>query len=168
MKTRWVVCVLALAMMSPGATTSGERELAGTAEATASGSCAFYRTSFVTAEESGPIPFTTSSSFVVVPDMSISFTIGRFWGPTCVKVDFSGSAAALEGGVLVVRAVLDGTVVGRPGIMTFSSDELMGSHAASFVFTNVAPGPHVVDIRWRSVFEDPVQIAQRAMFVHYR
>ncbi len=100
--------------------------------------------------------FTSSSSFVDVPNSTVTFGQG---GTTsgCVIVTFTAEAFAPGNRLLQVRAILENSVVAAPGNVQFSGDDdeegddrWARSHAFTFIFPSVAPGLHNVRMQFRS------------------
>jgi hypothetical protein len=89
---------------------------------------------------------------VNLPGGTVTFTAGR--NSQCVVVNFSSMSNTTPGDLLMVRAVLDGSVVGTPAETQFDTDSpgFSRTHAAQFVFPSVAQGPHTVRIQFRSFF----------------
>jgi hypothetical protein len=100
---------------------------------------------------------TTSSSYVNVPNTSISFLQGGS-GNGCVIVTFSAESWAEYGRLIFVRARLDDAITAAPGAVQFSGDDdedgdgrWARSRAFTFVFPAVPPGAHFVRMEYRSV-----------------
>ena len=100
--------------------------------------------------------FTSSSSFVDVPNSTVTFGQG---GTTsgCVIVTFTAEAFAPSERLLQIRAILENSVVAAPGNVQFSGDDdedsngrWARSHAFTFIFPSVAPGLHNVRMQFRS------------------
>lgn len=143
-----------------------------TADLAVSGTCRATTISFVTGETTGES--TTSTTFVDVPDMSVSFDIGGA-ANGCVKVEFSAYVFAASGRLIIVRALLDGATAGSPSQVQFSGDDdenadgkWARSHAFNFAFPNVAPGTHTITIQWLSFDGGTVFMHRRSMFVHHK
>jgi hypothetical protein len=68
-----------------------------------------------------------------------------------------------------VRAVIDGTVEAVPGPVYFTQDdERPRSHAFNFMFPNVEPGPHRVEVQFRSSgAPGAVRVGMRTTMVQY-
>ena len=140
------------------------------------GTCIVKKVSFATSETLGLS--TTSTSFVNIPGMSVSFLMGGV-NPSCVKVQFSAfTFAATEpvaNQLLMVRALLDGATVGSPSEVQFSGDDdedadsnWARSHAINFAFKNVTPGVHTITIQFRSFSGGSVFVHRPSMFVNHR
>lgn len=128
-----------------------------TPELITTGTCAATKkTSFATNDINASTALTTFSD---IPGMVVSFVIPGV-AFTCFTVDYSAQAFAPGGsaGLMMVRAVLDGVVVGTPGEYQFvggisaANDVYSDSYSNQWVFTNVAPGFHTVRIQFRSFF----------------
>jgi len=100
--------------------------------------------------------FTSSTGFVNIPNSVVSFAQG---GTTndCVIVTFTAEAIAPANRLMLVRSVLDSSVVAAPGGVQFTGDNdedfdgrWARSHAFTFVFPSVAPGLHNVKMQFRS------------------
>jgi hypothetical protein len=138
------------------------------------GGCPLTRMNFAasTLDGSG----TTSTSFVDVPEASLTF----FQGGTlsnCVIVNFSAMsfASTASTALVLVRAVLDGVVVAIPPETQFSGDDdedadfrWSRSHDYNFVFPRVAPGSHTVTMQFRSSDGGQVFINRHTMVVYHR
>lgn len=120
---------------------------------------------------------TASTAFVAIPDMSVTFVIPGFIN-VCLTVDYSGMTFAPSGalsGLMMVRSVLDGFVIGQPGEVQLDGDtdedadgQWARSHNHQWVFTNVAPGVHTVTMQNRSFFGSTVFTHARTMTVHHK
>lgn len=100
--------------------------------------------------------FTSSSSFVNVPNAGVSFSQGGT-GSGCVIVTFTAEAFAPGGRLLQVRARLDDSVTAAPETVFLSGDDdedgdgrWARSRAFTFIFPSVAPGSHFVRMQFRS------------------
>src|SRR6185312_1195308 len=94
-----------------------------------------------------------SSTFALVQQSGISFRQG---GNTagCVTLSVSAEVTAPGGSAMEMRAVLDSGVEASPGPVLFTEeDNAFHSRAFTFLFTNVAPGAHRVDIQFRNAGE---------------
>jgi hypothetical protein len=69
----------------------------------------------------------------------------------------------------MLRARLDGTAVALPHSVQFSSDDpgLYRTSTVIFIFPNVAPGPHTVELQFRSANGTQVEIGVRNTVVHF-
>ncbi len=99
---------------------------------------------------------TASNSFVNVPNTGVSFTQGGS-SSGCVIVSFSAEAFAPNGRAILLQARMDGSSTASPGVIQLSGDDdengndkWARSHTFNFAFLSVAPGAHVVTIRYRS------------------
>jgi hypothetical protein len=116
---------------------------------------------------------TISTTFVDVPGMSVTFTLGR--GSNCVKIEYSAMVfAATNAALMNVQAVITGGTC-SPGDVQFSGDDdedgngkWARSHAFNFVCTGLAQGVHTAKIQFRSFFGDSVTTHKRSMFVHHK
>lgn len=93
---------------------------------------------------------TTSTTHVDIPGATVPFAVSSRGGRKCVSVVFTSMAWA-PGGLVYVRALLDGTP-GDPVETQFEADSgaFAISHAMTFVFNAVAPGPHTIQMQFRS------------------
>jgi hypothetical protein len=68
-----------------------------------------------------------------------------------------------------VRAVIDDSIEAVPGPVYFAqADDVLRSHAFNFLFPNVAPGPHRVEVQFRSTGEPgTVRVGMRTTMVQY-
>jgi hypothetical protein len=154
---------------------SGSNGLAERAapQAAETGECNAQRVSFTASTLTNSA--TTSTSFVDVPEGSVSFT-QHGTSSDCVVVYFTAqSFAPASRGLLMVRAVLDGGTVLSPGQQQFSGDDdedfdgrWARSHAFSWAVNNVAPGAHKIQIQFRSFYGDKVFVHQHTTTVHHR
>jgi hypothetical protein len=116
---------------------------------------------------------TSSTTFVDVPGMSVTFNLGR--GSNCVKIEYSAYVfAAVNAALMNVQAVMDG-VACSPADVQFSGDDdenangsWARSHAFNFVCTGLAQGIHTAKIQWRSFFGDTIFTHKRSMYVHHK
>ena len=92
---------------------------------------------------------TTAKSFVTVPQMSRTFTVG--W-PGSVLVTFTGSAS-LTGqtfGTGYVRLTID-NVEQDPGKLPYvEAGEVSEAHAFTWQSKPLAPGSHTARVQWRA------------------
>jgi hypothetical protein len=111
---------------------------------------------------------TSSPSFLPIAQTGISFQQG---GTTngCVNLSFSAESLAPGATLMEVRAVLNGSVEASPGRVYFAQgDDVLRSHAFNFLFPNVPPGPHRVEVHFRSTGEPgTVRVGMRTTMVHY-
>jgi hypothetical protein len=135
------------------------------------GSCPTPGTHFVAADNTGVS--TTSTTYVDVPDMSVSFTTTgtRAW---CAVATFSAWSFASGDALLYVQAVMDGTVIGAPGEQQFDGDsdedadgKWAASHAFTFVFPSVSVGAHTIKIQYRSYDGKTVFLHRRSLTVFH-
>ena len=128
-----------------------------------SGACTLSKVKFKTSDS---LRSTTSTSWVNVPDMSISFTVNT---TTCLKIEFSAQVKTAANESLQVRALLDGVTDLYPAITTFAQNQTSwGSHAFNFGFTTVVAGSHTLKIQWGSGGGGSVSMTSRSLFVHYQ
>ncbi len=154
--------------LSGGLAPSGSKSKPGTV---ISGSCPTPGTHFVAADNTGSS--TASTTYVDVPDMSVSFTAGGTRS-FCATATFSAWTFATGGALMYVQALMDGSVVAAPGEQQFSGDddenangEWARSHAFTFVFPTVAPGPHTIKIQFRSFDGKTVFVHRRSLVVFH-
>jgi len=145
---------------------------AGAAGPAVTGTCKATKISFATGETTGLS--TTSTAYVAMPDMSVTFKIGGT-ATVCVKVEFSAFVFAALDRLIFVRALMDGATVGSPSEVQFSGDDdeegdgkWARSHAFNFAFPTVAPGTHTIIIQWKSFDGGTVFVHKRSMFVHHK
>ena len=119
------------------------------------GTCKTGKSDYVTNDTTGLS--TTSTSYVTVPGMSRTFTIGGT-AATCVIVDVSGFSFATGDALEYVTVLLDGSTFPSPTEVQFSGDddengnfEWARAHAANFVFPSVSPGSHTVTMAFKSL-----------------
>jgi hypothetical protein len=106
----------------------------------------------------------TSTTFGNIPEAVVSFTQGK---AGCVVVRFSAVTFTANDGVKV-RAVMDGHVQAVPPEVYYSTFNA-GTAARSydFVFANVAPGTHRINMQYRSNDGDQVTIHEHTTIVQY-
>ncbi len=129
---------------------------------------------FAVADDTGNT--TSSTAFVPVPGMSVTFNLGR--GGTCVKVEYSAFVFATTGGtaLMFVRAFnVTSGVECLPGSVQFSGDDdedadgkWARSHAFNFVCTGLSPGTWTIRIEWASFDGGAIFTHKRSMFVHHK
>jgi hypothetical protein len=115
---------------------------------------------------------TTSTTFVNIPGATVPFTVSTRGGAKCVSVLFTSMAFVPTGssGLLMVRALLDGAVVGNPSETQFEAASPSGlavSHALNFTFSAVAPGAHRIRMQFRSFSGEAVFIHRGTTIVLY-
>jgi hypothetical protein len=67
---------------------------------------------------------------------------------------FSAEALAPGATLMEVRAVIDDAVEAVPGRVYFAQgDDTLRAHAFNFLFPSVPPGPHRVEVHFRSIGE---------------
>jgi hypothetical protein len=107
---------------------------------------------------------TTSTSFVDVPDMSVTFSVRN---AGCAIVDFAAWAFAPGGTdeLMMVQAVVGATPC-APGEYQFAGDDntLAASHAANFECP-LTSGSNTIKIQFRSFFGGSVTMHRRSMYV---
>jgi hypothetical protein len=105
----------------------------------------------------------------------VSFNIGGTT-PSCISVSFSAQAQ-VDGkrGALILRAVLDDTDVSVDGFISLMSTpptDFAEAHAYNFLFIDVPPGPHTVNIEFANSTDTgvapPVTINDFDMLVRHR
>jgi|GEM_PF-4625333 len=113
---------------------------------------------------------TTSVVLVDVPESSVRFVQGGTQA-RCVVVSFSAEAAAAPNDLMVVQAVLDGTIVCQPGSNFFVRSNATATDVAArtmnFVCAEVTPGAHKLKLQFRSRSGGVVQLGFRTLVVHY-
>jgi hypothetical protein len=93
---------------------------------------------------------TSSSAFTLVQQSGISFTQGGA-RKSCVMLSFTAEVLAQGDRLLELRAVLDGGVEASPGPVYFAQgDDVLRSRSFNFMFADVAPGPHRVELHFRN------------------
>jgi hypothetical protein len=167
--------VLGLATVAIGATSHANNGMAAPAsngpDTVLTGACRTVKVNFATNDANST---TTSSSFAVIPGMSVTFTIPGTVS-TCVTAEYSGQAFAPAGQLINIEAVLDGVTVAGPGEVQLAGDtdenangEWSRSYAMQFAFPAVSPGTHTVTIVWRSFFGGSVSINRGSMIVQHK
>jgi hypothetical protein len=133
------------------------------------GACPTVGTHFVTADDTGKS--TTSTTYVDVPNMSVTFVQGR---AGCVLVNFSAWTFAPGDALLFVEALMDGVTVAAPGEVQLSGDDdedVDGSwaraHAFNFAIPAVSAGSHTIKIQFRSYDGKMVFIHRRSLMVQH-
>ena len=175
--------VLVIALAAPaavGAVAGGSRSagIPGTAKArpavAVTGTCKSGKTNYSATNLTGSN--TTSTSYVNVPDATVSFTQGGSVS-SCVIVHFTAETFANAGGtaLLYVRPLLDGGTLATPVETQFSGDDdeeqdgrWARSHAMNFVFPSVSPGGHTIQMQFRSFDGGQVNIHQHTTLVDHR
>jgi hypothetical protein len=115
--------------------------------------------------------FTSSQSFVDIPNNSVNFQIPGVV-PACAIVTFSAhSFASGPGEILAVQALLDGVPM-APGAVQFSGDDdedndgrSTRTHSVTFVATSVPAGVHTVQMQFQSENGFPVFLTQPSVVV---
>jgi hypothetical protein len=131
-----------------------------------SGTCTPTKVAFAaSSKQESP---TTSTTFVRVPQTTVSFVQGGP-GRSCVLVQFSGHAFAASGNTLNLKAQIDGKVSGFPREFQFSADDpgLYRTRTVIFIFPNIAPGTHTLEIVFRSTDGTRVEIGVHNTIVHF-
>ena len=141
-------------------------------QAVARSTCSTPRLSFASSDILSAS--TTSTTFVDVPDMVVSFTIPGTTS-TCIVVPYTSNVWTGRDELIYIRAQLDGAVNGFPAEVQLEGDSdedgdgrWARAHAFSFVFPNVTPGAHTLRIQWRSFFGGTVLTHWRTVVVHHR
>jgi hypothetical protein len=111
---------------------------------------------------------TESQKFLNVREASISFAQGGT-NPSCVIVHFSGESRGGFGASIVLRPLLDGATLGLPEEMQFAANDANHYTARTviFIFQNVLPGTHRLDMQYKSVNGNKVNIGVHNTLVHY-
>jgi hypothetical protein len=139
-----------------------------------SAKCKTPKAEFITNDAVGST--TTSTTYVPVPDMTVTFKVGGS-AKTCVLVDVSGYSFAPEltgsNQAELVSVTLDSTF-GSPAEVQFSGDDdedgdgaYSRQHAALFAFPLVMPGMHTVTMVFRSLNGGPVFLHRPAMKISH-
>lgn len=177
---RFGIALFALVGLAvPAAAESGGEPVDPSAESTepelsspqAGGRCQVKNAVFKTASERVD---RTSTTFEVMPGMEAKIKI-RGNGRNCLLVRISAEAGAPGDHSLLVRAVLDDTVVALPGDVRFTRDSdedndgsWARAHSFEFVFPKVSPGKHRVKILWSSSTGDSVSVFDRTLSVLHK
>jgi hypothetical protein len=105
---------------------------------------------------------TNSTAFVAMPEATVDFT-QHGSQPACVIVRFSAETLGFGTTQMIVRPLLDKSVV-NPGTSAVPGAAVMGgrefasdvvdtvvplAHSYDFLFPSVAPGPHRIVMQWR-------------------
>lgn len=111
---------------------------------------------------------TSSQAYVNFAGGSRKFTQGGI-SNSCVIVHFSAEVQTLANGQMFLRALLDGALVAAPTGTSFIADSpvFYQTHAASFIFPSVAPGPHTVGLQYLSFDGSAVKMRRSNVIVHY-
>ena len=111
---------------------------------------------------------TSSTTFVRVPEARVRLVQGGSQ-PSCVLVQFSAHAFASAGNSLVLKARLDKSISGLPRTFQFSGDDpgLYRTRTAVFIFPDIAPGAHTLQLLFRSVTGERVEIGVHNTIVHF-
>jgi hypothetical protein len=109
-----------------------------------------------------------SSAFTPLQHSGISFQQGGL-ANGCVTVSFSAEVLAPGSGIMEVRAMLDGGIEASPGpLLMAQDDDAFRSRAFDFVFANVAPGAHRVELQIRNAGGSGfVRVGQRTTMVRF-
>jgi hypothetical protein len=133
----------------------------------AAGACATTATRYKV--QTVPQP-TTSMAYVNVIDSRIDFIQGGARA-TCVIVLFSAEASAGANTALTLLPIIDGENSCEPSESVFLTSGAGGigtaTHAVTFVCEDVAPGSHVVRLKFRSANGTTVTLGARSILVHY-
>jgi len=134
--------------------------------AVVSGTCTPAKVKFAASND--PESETESKTFISVPETGISFVQGGS-RPSCVLVQFSAHAFAEAGNSLILRARIDGTTIGLPRSVQFSSDDpgLYRTSTVILIFPRIAPGAHTVELQFRSGNGTRVEIGVHNTIVHF-
>jgi hypothetical protein len=111
---------------------------------------------------------TASPAFAPVLHSGISFQQGGS-AAGCVTLSLSAEAMAPGSSIMEVRAVLDGSVEASPGRVFFAQeDEALHMRGFNFLFANIAPGPHRLEIQFRNAGDEGfVRFGQRTIMVQF-
>ena len=107
---------------------------------------------------------TTSPTFVNIPKTRVRFDQGTKAG--CVIIRFTANMQAAPTGDMVVRALLDNSTTAHPSSVSFGSADVTGA-TIEFIFLNVAPGVHHVDMQFLSFGGGQASVSKPTTFVHY-
>lgn len=103
--------------------------------------------------------------FSTLPD-SISFVQGGT-APGCVMVSFTAEAHGLTASTVQIRPLLDGQPSGLPTMISLGgATNVYDSHGMNFIFVNVAPGRHRLQIEFASTYA-PASLQARTTILHY-
>jgi hypothetical protein len=137
-----------------------------------SGTCDTVKQNFVAASDGGLS--TTSTTYVDVPSMTSTFTVGGT-GKSCLTVMFTGYSYASSDELIMIQALLDGTRASKQTDVLFSGDDDEDSdgkwaraHAWVFDFKNVTAGSHTITIQWKSYSGGQVFMHQRTMVILHK
>src|SRR5438067_2019761 len=104
--------------------------------------------------QSSTFNFTSSTTFTDLPGSIVSFTTSA---PGCVILSFSAQAFAPNGdspgGLMFVRALLDGATVSVDGRIQLQSDSIdfSNAHGYNFLFPIVSSGAHDVRMQYSTL-----------------
>jgi len=132
---------------------------------TDSGGCALTKQSFLATNDTSAT--TTSTSYVNVPNASVSFTSA---GSTmsCLTVLFTAVVYSPTGGI-DIRAVLGANTISSQAVQFVGQGlPFADSHAFTFYFKGVKPGSHTVKIQWESTQGAVVYMWQHTTVVYHR
>jgi hypothetical protein len=144
MAKRLTGILVAAALFSVGAA-------APAAAAPTSVSCAAPAQLKATIAEVNLISATTSTALTNIPQAKVNFVQGGA-AASCVIVRFSAETLA-DGtpGAMLVQAILDGVSIALPGEVRFGvEDEATVARSYDFIFKQVAPGSHELQMQYRS------------------
>jgi hypothetical protein len=173
MKSRWLIVLLAIFMVIPTfAQISGIPEdtpaLSNIGPLSVKQDCpGMANISFAVTNGTGTFS-TTSTKFVDLPAMSVTFTIPGTVA-SCLKVDLSAVTYALSGELISMRVLLDGTEI-RPGRVQWSGNDSgwAAAHAFSFYAFGVSPGVHTVKAQANSYSGSIVWVHWRSLGVQHK
>lgn len=161
----------ALSRGSNGGVPNGVRGAARPSPAVVTGTCKTGKTNY--AASSLQNSATTSTSYVDIPEATVSFTQGGT-SPSCVIVVYSAMVFAPSSELMFVRPILDGSNA-TPGETQFSGDDdengnsqWARSHAMNFVFPSVSPGAHTIVMQFHTLFGHSVYTHQHTTLVEHR
>jgi len=139
---------------------------APSAVVTESGGCALTNQSFVATNDTSAT--TTSSTYVDVPNSSVSFTTAGS-ATSCLTVVFTAVAYSPTGAIRI-RAVLGSNTVSSQTDIQFVGQGLpyADSHTFTFYFKGVRPGKHTIRIQWLSAQGAAVYMWQHTTVVLHR
>ncbi len=135
------------------------------------GHCAVGKVSFAASNIEGY--GLTSSSYVDVPDMAVTFSVPGT-AQSCAIATFSAVTSTDADQLMMVRALMDRSTLATPSdvLLDGDSDEdgdglWARAHSFTFVFTRVAPGKHTIRMRWRSFSGGGVVLGRRTLVVQH-
>jgi hypothetical protein len=175
MKSGWLIALLAICIGIPtfaqvtGVPDEDTSAVSAVGPQFAVQNCApMPKTSVAVTNNNEPIG-TTSTAFVNLPPLSVSFTIPGFVA-TCLEVELEAVTYSPSGGVVVMRVLLDGTTELLPNEPQWSGDDVTWAtaHSANFFAFGVPPGVHTLTAQWRSRTGSLAFAHWRSIAVHHK